>query len=32
MGLGAKDDIENWFSGEKLGISGWDGKKIDCDL
>ncbi|TNM91957.1 hypothetical protein fugu_018969 [Takifugu bimaculatus] len=22
MGLGAKDDIENWFSGEKLGLSG----------
>uniref|UniRef100_A0A674P2P5 Proline dehydrogenase n=1 Tax=Takifugu rubripes TaxID=31033 RepID=A0A674P2P5_TAKRU len=22
MGLGAKDDIGNWFSGEKLGLSG----------
>ncbi|XP_060916940.1 proline dehydrogenase 1, mitochondrial [Labrus mixtus] len=22
MGLGAKDDIENWFTGEKLGLSG----------
>uniref|UniRef100_H3CUI9 Proline dehydrogenase n=1 Tax=Tetraodon nigroviridis TaxID=99883 RepID=H3CUI9_TETNG len=22
MGFGAKDDIENWFSGEKLGLSG----------
>ncbi|XP_074545775.1 proline dehydrogenase 1, mitochondrial [Halichoeres trimaculatus] len=22
MGVGAKDDIENWFTGEKLGLSG----------
>ncbi|XP_022050320.1 proline dehydrogenase 1, mitochondrial [Acanthochromis polyacanthus] len=22
MGIGAKDDIENWFTGEKLGLSG----------
>uniref|UniRef100_A0A3B4ZIX6 Proline dehydrogenase n=1 Tax=Stegastes partitus TaxID=144197 RepID=A0A3B4ZIX6_9TELE len=23
MGVGAKDDIENWFTGEKLGLSGY---------
>lgn len=22
LGVGSKDDIENWFSGEKLGVSG----------
>lgn len=22
LGVGAKDDIENWFTGEKLGLSG----------
>ena len=22
LGVGAKDDIENWFTGEKLGSSG----------
>lgn len=24
LGVGCKDEVENWFTGEKLGLSGYD--------